>query len=276
MQIYKINIFTILINKIKEKLITSEDPYHVHKSLGLICLLNYGIQYYLYFMYDKPILNLFTILPHILLQSSSFIFKVLDKKPIESRLSMFIWTELRLHSLIFTCRSCFCILLFYYRYNKIYYQLVTIIAMICADIVTNKYGTIGVSTVRGQHEKVGMCSIQKELTGAFFSISQMGATIITSGIFQSKISSILIYSTLPPIQTSAFGMTLIRKNFISHKHWSIIYSIELLFTYFIWYKEYKNLHFIPLSIFIYLLRRLKVSKYIIWSNLFMLNNLLYK
>ena len=98
------------IYKIKEKLITPEDPNHLHKSLGLMCLLNYGYQYYSYFRYDKPILNLFTILPHFLLPCSSFIFKVLEKRPVESRLSMFIWNELRLHSLIFAWRACFCIL----------------------------------------------------------------------------------------------------------------------------------------------------------------------
>jgi hypothetical protein len=254
---------------IKEKLITHEDPYYLHKFLGLSCLFNYGYQYYMYFRYSNPILNIYTLLPHFLLHYSSFIFKVLEKRLVETRMTMFIWKEVRLHSLIFAYRACLSILF------TDYCQIITLLAMISADIVTNNYGTLGVSSIRGQQNKFGKRSMMKELAGAFFSISQMGATIITSGIFQPNPSKILIFSTLPPIQTAAFGMTLIRKNIINKNTWSIIYSIELFFTYYIWYKECHNLHIIPLSVLIYLLRRVGFSKYIIWSNAFIIHNLYY-
>jgi hypothetical protein len=248
-----------------EKLITHEDPIHFHKIFGVICLFNYGLQYYLYFTNRDPILNFYTILPHIILHLSSFIFKVLSKRPIENKMSMFIWEELRIHSLIFAWRACFVILFIEYAI------IITFASMILADLVSYKYGTIGVSTVRGQHDKVGKRSFIKELAGSFFSISQFGATIITSGLIQSVPSKILIFSTLPPIQTSSFGMTLIRKNIINHKIWTIVYSIELLITYCIWYMEYKNLNILFLSIFLYFLRRIGISKYIIWSLIFIID-----
>lgn len=253
-------------NTIKDKLITHEDPYHLHKTLGIFCILNYGFQYYMYFTRDTYMLNIYTVLPHILLHYSSFIFKVLHTRPTESRLSMFIWEELRLHSLIFAWRACFIIL-----FTK-YGQIITLLSMICADLATQLYGTPGVSTVRGQHSKVGKRNWIKELSGLFFSVSQMGATVITSGIIQESTSPILVFSTLPPIQTSAFGMTLIRKHIINHYIWTIAYSIELGFTYFIWYKEEKNMNIIPLSILLYCIRRAGVSKYTIWCSAFMIHN----
>jgi hypothetical protein len=246
------------------KLITHEDPIHFHKLFGLMSLLNYGLQYYLYFTNREPIFNIFFILPHMILHISSFIFKVLNKRPIENKMSMFIWEELRMHSFIFAWRACLVII--FIKYAKI----ITFCSMIIADLVSYKYGTNGISTVRGQHDKVGKRNLTKELLGAFFSISQFGATIITAGIIQDQPSKILIFSTLPPIQTSSFGMTLIRKNIINYKIWSIVYSIELLLTYIIWYIEYKNLNIFFISLFLYFFRRVGVSKYIIWLSIFIL------
>lgn len=256
-----------MFQKIKNKLFTHEDPYNIHKSLGLICLFNYGYQYYLYFMYNQPILNIYTIFPHILLHLSSFIFNVLEYRQTESRLSMFIWKEMRLHSLIFAFRACFCILFMNYC------QIITLFSMLCADYVTNKYGLIGVSSIRGQHINVGKRNIIIEFFTIFFSVSQFGATAITLGVFQPFPSKILIFSTLPPIQTSAFGMTLLRKNLISKQTWSIIYSIELLFVYIIWYCEYKNLYILPLSILLYIFRRLNFSKYLIWGSIIIIKKI---
>ena len=257
------------LNIIKDKLITHEDNFHLHKTLGILCLLNFGYQFYLYFMYNKTLLNIFTLLPHILLHISSLRFKVLEKHPGDLHMSMISWKELRLHSLIFAYRACLCILFIDYAY------IFTILTMVCADIATYYYGTLGVSNVRGRHEKFGNSGFIKELSTIFFSTSQMSATIITFGLIQNKPSEILIFSTLMPTQTYMFGLNIIQKNIISKKTWKIIYSLGLLFTYFIWYKEYNNLYIVSLSIFIYLLRCIGISKYIIWYYVLFCNNLLY-
>ena len=238
-----------------DKLVTHEDPYYLHKSLGLFCLVNYFVQFYFYFNYNTTYLNVYTITPHILLHLSSFIFTVLKKRPTESIVNMFIWEELRLHSLIFAWRSCFSILF------PSYSRVICFLTIAAADIVTYYHGNPEVSTVRGQHYKVGKRTLIKELTGAFFSISQFGATLICMDS-----SPILIFSTLPAIQTSAFGMTLIRKNLINKTVWSIVYSGELLLTYYIWYNEYNNLRVFYIAAILYALRRIGISKYLIWSS----------
>ena len=249
------------------KLFTKEDPLHLHKICGFASIINYGIQFYKYFFHNTVNLNIYTLSPHIFLHISSFIFTVLQYRPTESIRSMFIWNELRIHAMLFALRACFAILFLEYSktINKhIIIFIISLLTMIGADITTYYYGTEGISTVRGQQSKVGYRSIYKELSGAFFSISQFGATVITMGLFQHSPSQILIFSTLPPIQTSAFGMTLIRKNIINKNAWGVVYTLELLMTYFIWYKEYKNINIFFISLIMYLFRRYGASKYIIW------------
>ena len=126
----------------------------------------------MYFAYNVYYLNIYTISPHIFLHLSSFIFTVLIKRPVESKLNMFIWEELRIHSLLFAWRSCFSILF------ENYSSIICFATLIAADVTTHYHGNKDISTVRGQHSKVGKRSLVKEITGAFFSISQFGATFI--------------------------------------------------------------------------------------------------
>jgi hypothetical protein len=253
------------VQEIVKKLVTHEDPYYIHKGLGILCLTNYFAQYYFYFVHNTFYLTIYTISPHILLHLSSFIFSVLKKRPVESRLNMFIWEELRIHSLLFAWRSCFSILF------SDWSPVICFLTMITADVVTHYHGNLNVSTVRGQHSKVGSRTIVKEISGAFFSMSQFGATYIC---FTSS-HPIIIFSTLPPIQTSAFGMTLIRKNLINKTAWSIVYSGQLLMTYYFWYREYNNINIFFISAVLYLVRRFGTSKYLIWFGLALVNYLVY-
>jgi hypothetical protein len=254
-----------LVDDIGKKLITHEDPYHIHKLLGGTCLINYFVQFYLYFMHNTYYLNIYTISPHILLHISSFIFSVLKKRPVESRLNMFIWEELRIHSLLFAWRSCFSILF------PTWCPLIFVLTMVSADVATHYHGNQEVSTVRGQHSKVGKRPILKEILGAFYSISQFGATYICF----IDANPIIIFSTLPPIQTSAFGMTLIRKNLINKTTWGFVYSAQLLMTYYLWYKEYKNMHIFFISAILYAVRRFGTSKYLIWAGVAAINHIGY-
>jgi hypothetical protein len=94
------------------------------------------------------------------------------------------------------------------------------------------------------------------------------------GFFQTFPSRILMFSTLPPIQTSAFGMTLIRKNIINKNIWTIVYSIELFTTYYIWYKEYNNLNILYISAILYMIRRTGCNKYLLWLSVLVIHNVL--
>lgn len=249
------------------KLITNEDPFHIHKSLGLLTLMNFAIQttHYMYFQEMFHIKKLIYI--HIGLHLSSFIFNVISKRPkVGDKMKMFIWEELRLHSMIFAYRACFSIL--YPEFSRIF----VFITMVAADITTHYVGDNEFTTVRGQHDRQGN-SLLKKVYSAFFSMSQMGATVICSGCFQPSYNNFLTFQTLIPIQTSAFGLTLLRKNLINKTVWQAIYTIELSLVYVWWYYVYGNLYIIPMSAAPYVLRRAGLSKYLIWFLFFLLHDL---
>ncbi len=247
------------------KLVTKEDPYHFHKFFGIACLLNFVYQYCHYFIYGSMFKINYLIFFHLFLHLTSFIFRVIKERPINpSVMNMFIWEELRIHSMIFAYRACFVILF------PQYCKYITFSTLILADIASYYFGNPNNTTVRGNHDKVSNSAF-KNIASIFFSTSQMGATLICSGCSQSFPSDILTFSTLPPIQTSAFGLTLLRKNIINKKIWQIIYSLELLLVYILWIKVYKNYYIIPLSILPYFLRRIGFSKYIIWLFIFYLD-----
>ena len=253
-------------SKIKDRLFTSEDSYFFHKFFGFTCLVNFVLQYIYYFSYGVMFEIQKTIFLHIFLHISSFIFHVVKFRPSTSSIvNMFIWEELRLHSMIFSYRACFTIL--FPEYSK----HITYLTMMLADVATYYFGSSNMTTVRGSHEKESK-SLFKKIAAIYFSTSQMGATILCSGCFQNSFSNILVFSTLIPIQTSAFGLTLLRKSLISKVTWQVIYSFELGLIYILWYYIYRNLYIIPLSIAPYIFRRLGLSKYIIWLVIFLIDS----
>lgn len=238
-------------------LITHEDPYHIHKSLGAFVIAHYFYQFIYYYHYQTMELTFINMLPHLLLHISSFVFRVLHNRMLTEKLAMFIWEELRFHSMIFAYRSCFSILLPSYR---VFFVFLT---MAMADLITFLIGNPDITTIRGSHDRVSSKSY-KHLAAAFYCSSQFGATLICGGFFQDNYSRVLAFSTLPAIQTSAFGMTLIRKNVINKTVWQIVYSAELLLVYYMWYLEYNNFAIVYLSAFCYTLRKMGTSKYFLF------------
>jgi hypothetical protein len=243
---------------ITDKLFTHEDTFNVHKIMGFYCIANYFTQIALYH-YNVVWLTPYVMIPHLLLPITSFMFKVLSFRPTQNKMNMFIWNELRLHATIFTFRSCLAIIFPTHAIE------ILIMTLISADVATYYYGTPGISTVRGKIERHGKRNLVKELSAAFFSISQIGATIICGGLLQNNVSPILVFLTLPPIQTSAFGMTLLRKNIINKNTWTVVYLLELSLVYVYWYLEYGNVNIFLYALPFYLLRRQNVSKYILWG-----------
>ena len=224
--------------------------------------MNFVTQSITYVYSGKMYLNWMILIPHVLLHASSLIFKVLPRRRVQRHMAMFIWEELRLHAAVFAMRAILVILIL----DKKFAKLVVLGTMLAADLVTKKYGTEGVSTVRGLHSAKTKSTF-KILSGLFFSTSQLAATLICSGCFCYEISPVLVFCTLPPIQTSAFGMTLIRKNMITKRTWSYVYGVELSAVGLMWWYEYANLWVIPLAFLAFGLRKL-MNKYAVWIFIF--------
>jgi len=249
------------------KLVTREDRFHVHKLCGLYVLLHFAYRLALYGGGAVPAAApppAWSMVPHALLPMTSFMFRVLPARPIGRRSSMFIWRELRLHALLFSLRS---VAVLWWPWAA---QRCVVATMAAADLATRWCGEARVTTVRGDHDNMRRRSAAKLAAGAFFSSSQLGATLLCSGLLQGGAPSpLLVFFTLPAIQTSAFGMTLIRKNVISPVAWGAGYSAQLLLVYVLWACEYGNLRLLWASAALYLFRRAcgthAASKYLMWG-----------
>jgi len=242
-------------------LVTKEDPWFLHKACGLFVLLHFVYQLIVFGTTNAMNLRPWALIPHGLLHASSFLFKVLSKRPTAKRSSMFIWNELRVHAAIFALRA---ILIIRWPRQGVPIVLLT---MLLADLTSHVYGTTGLTTVRGPHTQVRQRWGLKALYAAFFSMSQLGATLICTGLLAPERRVELVFLTLIPIQTSAFGMTLLRKHLISKRTWSVVYSLELVLAYIAWYRVYGECWLVLYSACLYVLRRCGVSKYLLWVGL---------
>lgn len=68
-------------------LITDEDPYHIHKSLGAFVIAHYFYQFIYYYHYQTMELTFINMLPHLLLHISSFVFRVSPQSHVNRKIS---------------------------------------------------------------------------------------------------------------------------------------------------------------------------------------------
>lgn len=251
-----------------KKLVTHEDPYHIHKLLGIISLLNFVYQtimmFYLGKLYRFPI---WACLPNVTLPITSFMFTVLPKKRPNGSMGLFIWKEMRLHVLVFSSRGMLSAVF------PEYGPVICLATMVAADTATYFYGTRGVTTLRSDH-KIPATPVERVFRH-LYATSQFGATVICSGLFQPQVTPILAFMTVLPIQSSAFLMTLVRKNIIGPIGWNVIYSAQLLLLYVMWYTQYQNIRVFLVGSVVLMLRP-HMSKYTIWTAMYMLHTLMYQ
>lgn len=212
-------------SKWRRELITKDDPFHLHKTLGTLCLISYiwrlsqwGPERDMAFA-THPQYTLPTILLHLLLNLSSFEFK-LPPRRIDSGYR--IWPEYRAHSLAFLCRSLATMLLTYYEgvYNKQpnYWMnlVIVLVTMAAADAGSNL-----TDHQSGFSRKLQVPNMVKY----YFSVAQLWATTgIIYGIRRYSVQ--LLYCLI--IQINAFLMTLRRKNLAGHYLLVSVYGFLLI------------------------------------------------
>ena len=209
-----------------KQLVTKDDPFHVHKTLGTLCLASYAIRFSQFSPKESdmafgtyPVYTLPTLMLHMLLNLSSFKFKIPPKR-ISSGYR--IWPEYRIHSLIFLMRSLASMGLTWYEstYNlppDYRWNLVIVLAtMAAAD-----YG----SHISGHRSGFARQLDVQPAVKYFFSGMQFGATAISlHGIRRFS----LHYIFCMIIQCNAFLMTIRRKNLATHNVLVGLYGIMLI------------------------------------------------
>ena len=221
----------------KKQLITKEDPVHLHKTLGILCLLSYifrivqtgpsdmGFQKF-------PYLTVPTIILHLSLNSTAFIFKIPNRR-ISSGYR--IWPEYRLHSLVFLCRSLAVMALYYYEQTfqvaRPMYDFnlaIVILGLVAADYASYTQRQYQSSTIRDLDTS--------ELVKFLFSVAQFcGTTNILFGLrhrYSLHMLSVIV------IQTNAFMMTVRRKNLANQTILVTLYGLSLLMSMMVCSYEY--------------------------------------
>lgn len=213
------------------KLITKEDPMHIHKTLGVICLVNYGYRYYMLFTtgtmhLDNPI-ACYLMCAHAMLSISSLIYHIPSKR---NKIAPMIYPEYRQHSILFAMRSVIC---FFLTYNQcsIFYKMATCYGtMLLADFISSRHqNDITTTTMRNMPFDVRIHKKDQESIIRMQSSQQIGATLFMFGNLDS------CFTPLYSIQIAAFLMTLVRKNIIDTNVWHILYNTSLWTNVFCFY-----------------------------------------
>lgn len=243
-----------------ERLFTQEDPTHLHKTLGILCILSYVYRYYIFLVYGTFGFTSFsgpaTILLHCALSFSSLIFHVISKRMLNR--AMIIWEEYRLHAIVFTMRSC-CIF-FFGTSNVLSNATIVLMHHLLADEVTHRYGPENkeYTTVRVQDDH----SLKTTLVLRFYSFYQFAA--IASHLFTISPKE-MGFNTLIAIQSSAFLMTLYRKNLITSYTHGLVYGTCLILSLYVMSTVMPGWVWMGTALVFGARVGLGVNKYVLWG-----------
>lgn len=276
----------------KERLVTKEDPTHIHKALGIACLISFiwrttqisasadmGFQ-------SKPYLTIPTLCLHLALSLSSLEFKIPYKRIKEGSR---IWPEYRLHSIVFASRSIAAILLYWFEQQYGYTGTATITSTTTAGpfykanvvIVLATMAAADLSTRSQKHQSNSIRELDvSRATGYFFSVCQFYAT---AGVLFGVRRYTIQFLNVMVVQLNPFLMTLRRKNLISHHATVTVYGFLLVFGFLVELYEYtlfgtsmlRTVAFVgnaailwrmtPLPMIPKNVRNVVQNKYLIWS-----------
>lgn len=211
----------------KRLLITHEDPGHVHKTLGICCLISFAWRLSMMGASDMgfqthPFLTLPTIMLHWSLTLSAFVFNIPSKR---IKTGDRIWPEYRLHALVFLSRSLLSCCVYYYEQqyhlppNYNINLVIVILALVAADI----------SSASVEHSSGSIRDLDTHPAVKFlFSDMQFKATtIFLCGVRRFSI----VFYTAFVVQVNPFLMTLRRKNLLSKNAVLTLYGAMLAFGF---------------------------------------------
>ena len=215
------------LSKWKKQLITHEDPGHVHKTLGICCLISYIWRLSMTGPSDMgfltyPSLTLPTILMHWSLTLSSFIFNIPSKR-IKS--GDRIWPEYRLHALVFLSRSLLiCCLIYYEQYFQLPPNYDMNIVIVFLTLLAADASSMSVEHRSGSIRDLDTHPAVKY----FFSMMQFGAT--SACLYGNRRYSLQFYACFV-VQINPFLMTLRRKNLLSKNVVVTFYGVMLAYAF---------------------------------------------
>ena len=215
------------------KLVTKEDPMHLHKLLGTFCLVHFAYRYAMLFttgsMQLHRLPDLYMVSLHGVLSVSSLVFHI---PGVRNPSKPMIYPEFRAHSILFAMRSVIACWLHYYRVHCGWNMLLSFHALFFADLITGFYRVHGAhgplaksSTMRSMPFGRDVPKEDQQSIVSMQSRMQIGATLYT------LVNMDAAFSPLLAIQLAALLMTMVRKSILSAKTWHLIYSLSLWLNY---------------------------------------------
>jgi len=237
------------------KLLTKEDRFHLHKTLGLLSIVSF-IHHYGRFLLTGSFGHVHpsTMGIHVCLSLTSLFFRV-PKRRIR-KLPTTIWEEYRLHAIVFTCRG----LCVYLTSGLMWRACAVLLVHVCADVVTAYHGECGNTTVRGDSHRPPRSLVVRVLIRmySFYQVLALGSHLIAGD------GRGLGYNTMIGIQSSAFCMTLHRKGLIRWQTHALVYSLCILLSSA--YILCEMPWILPGVCVVYVLRTvIGMNKYVLWS-----------
>lgn len=196
------------------KLVTSQDPHHIHKTLGAACLLSFVYHYGIVWPWTGSLGASWPVLVlHTALSASGLLFTVPNKRI--KRWPTMMWEEYRLHAVVFTFRAPIVAALDGWP------RLLGIgLVHMAADEVTDRHGEPGNTTVRGDHEREKSPYVfWMTRSYAYYQYLALASHLV------GKNSMDLGYNAFIAVQSSAFCMTLHRKGIITWKGHAAVYLV---------------------------------------------------
>ena len=211
-----------------QRLVTKEDPLHVHKTLGILCLTHFAFRFAKFghgdMGFDPSIASAMCLLLHALLSCSSLAFRIPEKRIMEGSR---IWPEFRLHSIVFACRHIACMLVTWAearwggRTDRPMFSinpLIVLSTLLLADAATRRSSGVKSSTIGSLRAPAAM--------RFFFSAMQFHGTVACLvGVRRFSMQLVMLFT----IQITAFLMTLRRKNIVGHTPIVYFYGALLAF-----------------------------------------------
>ena len=249
-----------------ESLITHQDGKygHIHKTLGLACLVHFASQFTLFFKDGTMYFDTrtwFMIALHVLLSWSSFIFHLPDLRSVHAPM---IWPEFRAHSILFATRSLVAMSMSLSNASVPETRFLNVMGTIAlADLATKTHDARS-TTMRDMPFPTWVSERTRDRVNMYYSVSQV---LATSGLLFSP-SMERAFMVLFPIQIAAFLMTLVRKRLISPLSWHVLYagSLGLNYLHAGLAKDSLPIAFYVASLVFCVLRfRFRWNKYVLWA-----------
>ena len=223
--------------RVMAKLFTNHDPFHIHKTLGLLALLDYLLRLYYLFRYGSAFPSheplgraLFCVSIHGILSVSSLLLPIPSKRNFSSPM---IWPEFRLHSITFAMRHVIATILTLLDAwpSGIFFEAglklsLVIFTIECASWITEMFGDRIKRTTNTMPYPSWITENMQEGVKDMYSRAQFGATKVVM-----LADPTLSFFPLLGIQMAPFLMTLVRKGKINAIHYHRIYAISLFTSY---------------------------------------------